>query len=229
MAHTHEEIRAHAEAHRADLQRIAELFPAEIVRRYLKESYGSIAEEMKDTVVVPKFDEEEIKDFEKFPCSPDVPAEAKDEIKGRHEAMLTLAGKTGKELEEMHPTSEAEYVEGIKRVRLGLARYWVHTLTFYRFRHRPDGAAFRINLGTNLLPRQSKAEIKRQFGSHLEHMQRDLWGAGIVYEERQNTCFAEFVRCIKAYLLNHPEGLVLSSYNKIRLCKVGRKFVVRDA
>ena len=210
-----DEFAARAWSHRQDVMRIGKFLPKRSARRYLKESDKRLDAEMKDKVVIPEFSAEEL-------------ARMDDEPELR-DALLAVAGKTGAEVDTAFPSAKEDYSESTEEVRLYLAQCWLHTVLACHARHKEDTQESALCLRDDLLPEESKEEVERNGGSHLGYVMRDLTTAGILYEEQQNACYAEFTKNIKAYLEAHPKGLVLGRYDNIRLFKDGGRFIARQA
>ncbi len=212
----HDEAEARSNALDADIKRIGEFLPKESVWKYLKESDKALLREFGDQVLLPELSVKDLAEFEKLP----------QKVRDNHK-LPKVAGKTCAELEKEFPLSEEDYSVDIERVRWYLPQFWLSTLSVCCIGHKehfPDSA---LSLRDDLLPEQSKEEIEQIGGTYLEYMRRDVCHAGIIYEEQQNACYAEFVEHIKQYCAAHPEGLVLNSYDNVRLIKVGGQFFVR--
>ncbi|OGZ08329.1 MAG: hypothetical protein A3C93_06010 [Candidatus Lloydbacteria bacterium RIFCSPHIGHO2_02_FULL_54_17] len=213
---TRKELENRQKAHIADLKRIGEFLPEASARRYLEESDNAVDAELKDEVLIPEFSAEELAQMNDEP-----------EMRELRDALLGLAGKTGAQLAAMSPRSEEDYSEDVASVRWYLAQFWLHVLLASHAHHKEDTKENVLHLRADLLPEETEEEIERRGGSHLGYMRRDVGTAGIAYEEQQNACYAEFIEHVKGHLLDNPEGLVLSSYDNIRLFKEGDQFIVR--
>lgn len=221
---TREEIEARNKAQDEDMGRIREFLSEASARKYIEASDRLVEVELKDTVIIPEFDEDELKSNE---VDEDISEEERDFMAQLFGNIKSLAGKTGGELARLNPKTEKEYVEDVAKVRWHLTRHWLSVLSAGHYRTKEKAPGDVLRLQDNLFPEETAEEVERRGGSNMGYMQRDLAIGGICYDDLANACYAEFVANVKTYLAAHPEGLVLSSYDNTRLFKEGDQYVVR--
>jgi len=186
-----------------DVDRIGELFPEASARRYLEESDQALDH------LVGKLSDEEV---HALLCVILTPEEYDQVRKGPPDV-------TRNDYECWR------IAQGVVGVRETLSNFLIAALCEGK-KDNLDGV---LTLRTeDLLPRQSEEEVRRNGGvSYLMSMRRQLHVANVFPEQLQDACYAEFVEHIKAYCSLHPEGLVVSTWYKIRLIKEGEQFILR--